>query len=187
MCKRNEDEHRFAQYLVSLVFWHIFYSPAIVKPVSKLDKHNADIIIKSQQDTLEVLSLDTLLLRLVLVVQHSLDLSQSIHQRGNLVPEKIADIINCIVSIFNNIVQKGCGYGLVPKTDIADDNFCDGDGMKYIRFTGTPANTLVCLIGKFKSFLDHIQFRKVSAPFHCSLLQGGIISRDDLVVVLVEF
>ena len=120
----NEDEHGLAQYLVSLVFRHELYGAAIVEPVCKFDQNYAHIIIKGKQDALKVFGLHALLLSLVLVVKDRLDLRKPFDKSGNLVSEKVFQVVYGIVCIFHDIMKQSSHDGFVAKSDVADDDFC---------------------------------------------------------------
>ena len=140
MSQRNENEHGLAQNLVALVFRHEFDGAAVVQTVSELDQYHADIIIESQENTLEILSLEALrvagiIVFLVLVVEHVLDFRQSVDERRDLVPEQMLDVIHGVIRVFHHVVQQCRRYGLVTQADIIDHNLGDGDRVQDIRFS----------------------------------------------------
>ena len=55
--QRYEYEHGLAQNLVTLVFRHEFDGAAVVQTVRQLYQHDTYVIVESQEDTLEILSL----------------------------------------------------------------------------------------------------------------------------------
>jgi hypothetical protein len=69
------------------MFLHEFDRTAIMEAVGEFDQHHSDIVIESQKDTLEILSLDAFLFCLVLIVEHGLDLCQTIHEGSYLLSE----------------------------------------------------------------------------------------------------
>ena len=134
MGERNEYEHSLAEDLVSLVLRHEFDRPAVVKPVCEFDQNYSHVVVKSQEDTFEVLGLHTLLLCLVFIIEYCLDLSKTFNQSSNLVAEQAAEVIDSIVCIFHYIMKQSSYYGLVSKSDITYYYLCDSDRVKYVWF-----------------------------------------------------
>ena len=68
-----------------------------MQAVRQLDQDHPDIIIESQEDTLEILGLAALFGKtgfvLRIIVQDSLDLGESLDQGGYLLSEEIAYVI----------------------------------------------------------------------------------------------
>ena len=117
MGERNEYEHRLAQDFITLVFWHEFNRATVVQAVSQFYQHDADIIVESEQNTFEILGLQALcvhfILAAVLVVQHILNLREPVHKAGDFVAEKIPYVVNCVVCVFDNVVQQGGRNGFI--------------------------------------------------------------------------
>ena len=187
MGKGNEDEHRFTQNLVPFMLRHVFNCPAIVQAVSKFDQHNPYIIVESKKDTLEILRLYALLLCLVFIVKDRFDLGKSIHEGSDLVSEKIPDIIDRVVGIFNHIMQQGGYNGFITKADIADHNLCNCNRMQDIRLSRTPSDTFMGLIGKIKCLLHNFKLIHVRTPLACSFPEICEVTGYDLIILLGEF
>ena len=158
MGKWDEYEHCLAEDLVSLVLRHELDCPDIMETVCKLDKHNANVVIEGEKDTLEVFCLHALLLGLVFVVKDSLDLCKTFNERSDLIAEKASEVIYGIVCVFNHVMQKGCDDGFVSKANIAYNNLCNSNRVEDIWLSGASSDALMCFICKIKCLLDHIQF-----------------------------
>ena len=184
MGERDEHEHSLAEDLVSLVLRHEFYCPAVMESVCKFNEYNTYVVVKSKENSLEVLGLHALLLGLVFIIKDSLDLGESFNKSRYLISEKTSEIIDSVVRVFHYVMQKRCHYGFIPKSDIAYDDLGYSDRMKYIWFTGTSPYALVCFISKFECLLNHFQFSKVCTTFACCLLEVCIIPCNDFVVLL---
>ena len=182
--KRNEYIHGFTEYLVSLVLRHIFYCPAVMEPVCKLDQNNPHIIIESKEDPLEVFSLHALLFRLVLVVKNSLDLRKTVHERSYLLSEKALEIIYGIGGVFHDVMEKSSNYRLITQAYIAHNDLGYCYRMQDIWLPGTSSDSLVRLIGKVKGLLNHIQFESFRAPLACRFLQIRVFACNDFHVML---
>ena len=123
---------------------------------------------------------------LVFVVKHRLDLGESFHKGRYLVSEKTSKVVHGVVCVFHDIVQKGSDDGLVSKSDVANNNFSNRYRVKYIWLPRASSDALVSFVGEIKSLLDHVQFRLIGASLACRLLQVGIFSCYDLIVMLIE-
>ena len=166
---------------------HEFDCAAVMKTVCKLDQNNAYVVIQSQEDSLEVLSLHALLLGLVLVVEYGLDLSQTFYNSRNLLSKEVCQVFYCIFCIFYNIMKEGCYNRLISQTDIADDNLCHSNRMEDIWLSRSSSYSLVRLICKVKCFLDYLEFRWVITTLARCFHQICEVSCNDLVVLCVKF
>ena len=187
MGKRNEYEHGLAEDLVPFMFGHEFDCPAVVQAVRQLDQHDSDIVIQGKQDAFEIFCLHTLLHCLILIVKHCLDLSQSIHKSSDFVSEKFAEVIDSIVGIFDDIMEKGGYNGLVAKADVVDHNLRHRNGVQDVWLAGTPSDALVRFISKLECLLDDVEFVGVGAPFACGLLEVCILSCYDFIVLTCKY
>jgi hypothetical protein len=60
----------------------------LCRPVCKLDQDDTRVIVEREEDTLEILCLETLGGKvLVLIVQDGLDLREAVHETGDLIAE----------------------------------------------------------------------------------------------------
>ena len=192
MGEGNEYEHRLAENLIPLVFRHILNRAAIVEAVGELYQHDPHVIVQRQQDPLEVLRLKALgvgiieFLAAVLVVEHVLDLGQAVHKTCDLVTEELAYVIHRIVSVFHDIVEQGGRDGLVPKPDVAHDNFCYLDRMDYVWPARATADILMGFIREIERFLDHVQLLLVRAAFLRRGLKLCVTLTNQFVVLFCE-
>ena len=109
--QRHEDVHGLAQDLVTLVLRHEFYGTAVMQPVCKLDENYTHIIIESQENTLEILCLEaalslSVLILLVLVIQHILDLRQTLYERCDFITEKMSDVIYSVIGVLHDVMEE---------------------------------------------------------------------------------
>ena len=191
MGERNEYEHSLAEDLVPLVFRHELDCPAVVEPVREFDQHNPDIIIHCQENTLEILRLDAafllqVVLAAVLVVQHILDLGQTVDQRSDLRAEKISDVFYGVVRILHDIVQKSRHDRLVAQTDVIDHDVGDGNRMNDVRISGTAPHILVGFIRKIESLPDNRKLFFIGASFLRRVKKFRITFADHLIIFLCE-
>ncbi len=84
-------------------------------------------------------------------------------------------------------MKKSRGDGLVAQTYVAHHYLRHLYGVNDIRFTGTPSDILVRLIGKVESLLNYGEFLFVLASLLGQFLQAGIFFFYDFVVVFVKF
>ncbi len=188
----NEYEHCLAQDLVPLVLGHVLDGPAVVQAVCQFYEHHADVVVESEQDSLEILSLYALggchgAALVHLVVEHGLDLGQTVDKQGDVVPEEIAYIVDGIVGIFHHVVKKGGRDGFVTETYLFADNLGHLDGVQDVWLSGTAPHVPVCLIRKIERLADHGQFFFVTAAHGSFGIQPVPLLANQIVVLYREF
>ena len=188
--QRDEDEHGLGEDLVPLVLGHVFDGAAVVQPVRELDQHDADVVVEGQQDALEVLRLEALragrLTLAVLVVQHGLDLGEAVHQGRDLVPEEVADVLDRVGGVFDDVVQQGGADGLAAQADLRDDNLGDGDGVEHVRLARAAADVLMGLVGELEGLPDDLHLLFVLAALGGDLHQRGVLLVDQAEIIGCE-
>ena len=191
MGQGNEDVHGLGEYFVALVLRHELYGAAVVKPVGELDQHDAYVVVEREQNALEVLRLETFGADRgtlpVLVVEHRLDLRETVDQGGYLVAEQAAYVVHRVACVLHDIVQQRGADGLVAEADFAHDNLGHFDRMEDVRLARAPADVLVRLVGEFEGFLHTVDLLLVPAAAPRDFEQGGVGLVDDLVIVSGEF
>ena len=170
MGEGDENEHRLAQYLVPLVLRHVFDCPTVMQAISQFDQDYSDVIVKSKQDSFEILGLDAFggchgAAFMHFVVQYCLNLCQSVHEKGDMVTEQITYILYGVVGIFNHIVKQCRGNRFVAEAYLLHHDFCHLDGMKNVWFTGTAAYMSVSLVREIEGFADHSEFFFITAAY----------------------
>jgi len=83
-------------------------------------------------------------------------------------------------------VEEGGGYGLVAKTDVADDDLGHFDRVDDVRAAGAPADILMGFVGEIESLLHHIQLLLVGAALFRRGFKLGITLPDQLVVLFCK-
>ena len=162
-----------------------------MQTVGQFDQDHARVVVQGQQDTLEILGLETpgsevALLVLVFVVQDVLDLGQAVHQRGDLVAEAFPKVFHRIIRILHHIVQKGGGDGLVSESDIVHDDLRHGDGMEHVRLPATAADILVRLVGELECLPDDLQFPFVGTAALRGSVQHVPVPGNHLIIFLCK-
>ena len=94
---------------------HMLNGAAVVKAVGQFYEHYADVVVESEEDTLEILCLEALLgdiraTGLLLRVKDVLYLGEAVHKGCNLVPEFRPEVFHGIISVFHYIVEQGGRY-----------------------------------------------------------------------------
>ena len=114
---------------------HIFYGAAIVQTVGQLYQDHTHVIIECQENTLEIFRLNALDLGLVFIVEDCLDFGETVNKGGDFVPEEVAYILHCVVSVLHNIVQKRSNNGFAAQTNFIHYYFRDFNRVYDIWFT----------------------------------------------------
>ncbi len=70
----------------------------------------------------------------------------------------MADILDRIILILHNIVQKGCRYAFVTESYVIHHYLGNSYGMKYIRLSGTPSYIFMGIACKLVGALYHFYF-----------------------------
>ena len=189
--QRNEDVHGLGKYLVPLVLGHELYGAAVVQTVRELYQDHPDVVIEGQQDALEVLGLEALGAGRgsfpVLVVQHGLDLGESVHERGYFVAEQAPDVVHRVAGVLHHVVEQGGADGLVAQADFAHHYLGDLYGVQDIGFARAAAHVLVGLVGELEGFLHVVDLFFVAAAAARDFKQRRVCLVDDPVVVLSKF
>ena len=161
--QRGVNVHRFAGYLVLLAGEHGAKGAHVVEAVGNLDKDDADVVAHGEQQLLEVFGLCGSLV----AEDTARYLGQSVHNLGYLGAEDVLDVLDGVVGVFHHVVQQGGADGGGTQSDFSTHNLGYGDGVQYVRFTRTPLDAFVRLVGKVECLGD---------DFHTLAVLGGQVA-----------
>ena len=158
-----------------------------MQTVCKLDQNHPYVIIECQEDTLEVFGLHALLLGFVFIVEYGLDLCKTFHECRHFVTEELSEVVDCVVSVFDHVMQQ-CGYDrFVTKPDIADYDFSNSNRMQDIWLARASSDALMCFVGEVECLLYNLKFFRLCASFTCRLQKVCVISGYDFIVFLGKY
>ena len=185
----DEDEHGFAQDLVPLVLRHMLDGTAVMQAVGQFDEDHANVIVQGEKDALEILGLQALLgnvraVGLLLIVQHVLDLGETVHEGGDLVAETFADVFHGIIRVFHHIVQQRGSNGLVSQADIVHHDARHGNGVQHIGLSAAAPDIAMCIVGELKGPPYHLHLFCIGAAFFGRQTQQLIVVGYQVVIFL---
>ena len=142
LCKRRVDVHRLTGLLVLLLRTHIFERPHIVQPVGQLDDDDADILRHREEHLAQVLRLN---LDLVDLVVDLAELCDAVNKKGDVVAELLADVLDRLRRILDDIVQYAGRDRLLVHLEVRKNN-ADIERMNDIRLAGFSLLVLVIAV-----------------------------------------
>ena len=141
------DIQRLTRYLVLLVGGLRLQCAHVVQTVAYLYKNNADVLAHGEQQFLEVLCLS----RCLLAEYSSRNLCQSVDNLCYLRSEDVAYVLNSVVGIFYNVVEKCRTDAGGAQTYLFAGDTCHRYGVHDVGFSRQSAHSLVSLFGKVES------------------------------------
>ena len=150
VCQRRIDLQCFLSDAFLLLWRLETHGAHVVQSVGELDDDDADILRHGDEHL-------AIAFKLSLFFGMALDLVElgdAFNEKGDFLVEFALEIEAGAVGVFDDIVQKPGGDGVVIEPEIGQD---DGDvyWVDDVRFTGFAILAFVHFAGKFVGFLDH--------------------------------
>ena len=144
MRQRSINLQRFAGNRLLLMHGHKLHGAHIVQSIGQLNQNHANIARHRKEHLAIVFNLSIFLGNILNFAQ----LRHAVNKVGHNHAKALLDIIQGIIGIFNNIVEKGCRQGFIVHLQ-AGQNAHHANRVNNIGLTGFAHLGFVCFKGQF--------------------------------------